>query len=129
PRLRRCFPGSQVTHAEAAYAVREEKALRMSDVVFRRTELGTAGHPGTPALLGPCKLVPEQRLQLEQRWSARVSGRAELSPPEHDIAHAQSLLLTHRICGFRMGNLTAGKTSTQPWLVLRSDNTRAVLLP
>src|SRR6185437_2428151 len=70
-------------------------------------------------LLRPCELVSEQRLQFEQGWGTRVSGGAELGPPEHDIAHAQSLLLTHRICGFRMGNLTAGKTSTQPWLVLR----------
>jgi glycerol-3-phosphate dehydrogenase len=42
--------GSRVTFAEVAYAVREEMAQRMSDVVFRRTDLGTAGHPGRAAL-------------------------------------------------------------------------------
>jgi len=50
PALARCFTGSHVSFAEAAYAVRSEMALRMNDVVFRRTELGTDGHPGVAAL-------------------------------------------------------------------------------
>ncbi len=41
---------STVTKAEVLYAVREEMAQRLGDVVFRRTELGTAGHPGDTAL-------------------------------------------------------------------------------
>jgi glycerol-3-phosphate dehydrogenase len=50
PALRRIFPGTQVSHAEVAQAVRREMAQRMTDVVFRRTELGTGGHPGAAAL-------------------------------------------------------------------------------
>jgi glycerol-3-phosphate dehydrogenase len=50
PRLARCFTGSHVSFAEAIYGVRAETAQRMSDIVFRRTELGTAGHPGDTAL-------------------------------------------------------------------------------
>lgn len=50
PSLKRCLPGTLVTQAEVAYAVREEMAQRMTDVVFRRTGLGTAGHPGAAAL-------------------------------------------------------------------------------
>jgi glycerol-3-phosphate dehydrogenase len=50
PRLGRCFTGSHVSFAEAAYGVRAETAQRMSDIVFRRTELGTDGHPGEAAL-------------------------------------------------------------------------------
>ncbi len=50
PGLDRCFSGSHVSFAEAIYAIRSESAQRMSDVVFRRTELGTDGHPGTAAL-------------------------------------------------------------------------------
>lgn len=48
--LRRCLPRSSVSHAEVAYVMREEMAVRMTDVVFRRTDLGTAAHPGGPAL-------------------------------------------------------------------------------
>ena len=50
PQLGRCFTGSHVSLAEAIYAVRSETAHRMGDIVFRRTELGTDGHPGTAAL-------------------------------------------------------------------------------
>jgi glycerol-3-phosphate dehydrogenase len=50
PHLARCFSGSHVSFAEAIHAVRKEMAQRMTDVVFRRTELGTDGHPGKAAL-------------------------------------------------------------------------------
>jgi len=73
PPLRRCFAGSHVTHAEAAYAVREEMALRMSDVVFRRTELGTAGHPGTPALLELQRLLKDELAWSEQRAAEELA--------------------------------------------------------
>jgi len=48
--LGRTFTGSHVSLAEAIYSVRAETAPRMSDIVFRRTELGTDGHPGVAAL-------------------------------------------------------------------------------
>ena len=41
---------SSVFSAQVAYAVREEAACTLADVVFRRTELGTAGHPGRAPL-------------------------------------------------------------------------------
>ena len=39
-------PASPVIKAEIVHAVRDEMALRLSDVVLRRTELGLAGNPG-----------------------------------------------------------------------------------
>lgn len=39
-----------VLKAQVRYAIRREMAVRLADVVFRRTELGTAGHPGEDAL-------------------------------------------------------------------------------
>ncbi len=39
-----------ILRAEVRHAVREEMAQCLSDVVFRRTELGTAGDPGITAL-------------------------------------------------------------------------------
>lgn len=41
---------THVLRAEVVHAVRREMAQRLSDVVFRRTDLGTAGHPGDEAL-------------------------------------------------------------------------------
>jgi len=39
-----------VLRAEALHAVREEMALTLGDVIFRRTEIGSAAHPGREAL-------------------------------------------------------------------------------
>ena len=51
PELGRALdPASPVILAEVAYAVREEMAQRLADVVLRRTELGTTGYPGDAAL-------------------------------------------------------------------------------
>ena len=36
--------------AEVLHGIRSEMARKLSDVIFRRTELGTAGHPGDPCL-------------------------------------------------------------------------------
>jgi len=68
PRLARCFTGSHTSFAEAVYAVRSEMAQRMGDIVFRRTELGTDGHPGAAALD-----ELETLLAQELGWSAERS--------------------------------------------------------
>ena len=75
PQLARCFSGSEVSYAEAAYAVREEMAQRMTDVVLRRTGLGTNGHPGARALD-----EMQELLCRELRWSENraVEERAAL---------------------------------------------------
>jgi glycerol-3-phosphate dehydrogenase len=67
PGLKRCFSNSSVTHAEAAYCVRAEMARRMTDVVFRRTELGTDGHPGGAALDELQALLARELHWSEQR--------------------------------------------------------------
>jgi glycerol-3-phosphate dehydrogenase len=41
---------SNVLKAEVLHAVREEMASKLSDIVFRRTDLGSGGHPGEAAL-------------------------------------------------------------------------------
>jgi glycerol-3-phosphate dehydrogenase len=69
PGLARCFTGSHVSLAEVIYAVRTETAQRMSDIVFRRTELGTDGHPGTAALGELQSLLAAESGWSEQRAS------------------------------------------------------------
>jgi glycerol-3-phosphate dehydrogenase len=48
--LDRLAPGTPVLGGEVSYAAQHSRALRLSDVVFRRTPLGSAGHPGEEAL-------------------------------------------------------------------------------
>jgi glycerol-3-phosphate dehydrogenase len=67
PKLGRCFTGSHVSLAEAIYAVRTETAQRMGDIVFRRTELGTDGHPGAAALDELQTLLGQELGWSEQR--------------------------------------------------------------
>jgi glycerol-3-phosphate dehydrogenase len=70
PKLGRCFTGSHVSLAEAVYAVRAEMAQRMGDIIFRRTELGTDGHPGTAALDELQALLSHELGWSEQRSAA-----------------------------------------------------------
>ena len=42
--------GHAVLRAEVRHGIREEMAQKLSDIVFRRTELGTAGYPGCEPL-------------------------------------------------------------------------------
>ena len=61
----RIVPESPVLAAEVRHAVREEMASDLASVVLRRTELGTAGHPGS-AVLEACADV----MQSELGWSS-----------------------------------------------------------
>lgn len=56
---------SEVLKAEVIHAVREELAFKLSDVVMRRTDLGSAGHPGEKALESCARLMSQ-----ELGWSA-----------------------------------------------------------
>ena len=64
--LRKCIAGTHVTLAEVAYAVRDEMVQTLSDIVFRRTELGTGGHPGEAALEEVATFM-----QRAHGWSAK----------------------------------------------------------
>ena len=46
----RLAPGRDTVEAEIRFAVRREMARQLADVVFRRTGLGTLGHPGDGCL-------------------------------------------------------------------------------
>ena len=56
-------PGHPVLASEVRHAIREEMAFDLASVVLRRTELGTAGHPGLD-VLEACASI----LQSELGW-------------------------------------------------------------
>ena len=60
----RRIAGSHVLAAEVIHAVRREMAVTLSDVVFRRTELGTAGNPGDDALEETARIMA-----MEMGWT------------------------------------------------------------
>lgn len=52
--------GSTVIKAEVIHAVREEMAVKLGDVVFRRTELGSGNYPGEDALKETAELMASE---------------------------------------------------------------------
>jgi glycerol-3-phosphate dehydrogenase len=52
--------GSDVLKAEVVHAVRDEMARKLSDVVFRRTDLGTAGDPGDAAIRACAEMMRKE---------------------------------------------------------------------
>lgn len=50
----------EVTRAEILHATREEMAVKLSDAVLRRTEAGSAGHPGAEALAEAARLMARE---------------------------------------------------------------------
>ncbi len=50
-------PDGEMIGAEVVHAVRHEAAVRLTDVVFRRSDLGTAGRPPADALAAAARLM------------------------------------------------------------------------
>jgi glycerol-3-phosphate dehydrogenase len=63
--LGQCLGPTKVIKAEIIHAAREEMAVKMADAVFRRTDLGTAGHPGNEALES-CLVLMAKELQWDE---------------------------------------------------------------
>jgi len=61
PELGRTVAGSQeVLRAELVHGIREEMAQSLEDLVFRRTDLGTIGHPGRECLDECARLAADE---------------------------------------------------------------------
>jgi len=73
PSLARPLPGQQwVIGAEIAHATRAEMALALADVIFRRTELGSAGSPGDECLHACAELMGSELGWDEERKSREI---------------------------------------------------------
>ena len=70
--------GPTTTLAEVAWAVENEMAQTLTDVVFRRTGLGTAGDPGVPAL-------KERGSSCSSRWLVHKRTGEELQAVEKEL--------------------------------------------
>jgi len=60
----RCSDHRAVLRAEVLHGIRDEMAEKLGDVIFRRTDLGTAGNPGDTCL-SACAAV----MAKELRWN------------------------------------------------------------
>lgn len=71
----------EVTAAEIVHAVRNEAARTLADAVLRRTDLGSAGNPGRPALKTCADLVGEQLGWSAERRKKEVEDLEKLYVP------------------------------------------------
>ena len=63
-----------VTRGEVRHAVREEMAVRLSDALLRRTEAGSAGHPGDDALAAAAGVMAGELGWTPQRTAAEMDA-------------------------------------------------------
>ncbi|MEO0344792.1 MAG: glycerol-3-phosphate dehydrogenase/oxidase [Pseudomonadota bacterium] len=59
PDLATCITGTEITRAEIVYAIRDEMARTLADVVLRRTDMGSLEHPGGQALRDTAALMAD----------------------------------------------------------------------
>lgn len=62
-----------VTHAEVVYAVTSEMAMRLGDVLLRRTDAGTRGHPGRDAVEAAADLMADRLDWTPDRRAAEIA--------------------------------------------------------
>jgi len=62
-----------VTGVEIAYAAREEMARTLADALIRRTEAGSAGHPGRDAVSQAANVMAAERGWDEARRLAELA--------------------------------------------------------
>jgi glycerol-3-phosphate dehydrogenase len=82
PELARTVAGSQeVLRAELLHGIREEMAQSLGDLVFRRTGLGTIGHPGRECL-DECARLAADELGWDDPRISRELEAVERSYPD-----------------------------------------------
>jgi glycerol-3-phosphate dehydrogenase len=81
PELAGTIGSSTTLKSEVVHALREEMAQTLGDIVFRRTDLGSGGHPGG-AELRDCARLAAQELGWNAERQRREIADVELRFPE-----------------------------------------------
>jgi glycerol-3-phosphate dehydrogenase len=96
PAWTQALGSSNVIKAEVIHACREEMAHKLSDVAFRRTNLGTGEYPGDSALQACAALMStelgwdKQRVRREVEETAAAFPHASQAGPEEQICEMAS---------------------------------------
>ncbi len=70
--LCRVVPKTETIGAQIVYAVREELAEKLSDIVFRRTDLGSREYPGDEALQICAEIMAKEKKWNKQRMEEEI---------------------------------------------------------
>src|SRR6185312_8996136 len=75
--------GSDTLVAEVSFAATEEMAVRLEDVVLRRTDLGSGGHPGRAALEQVASRLQQLAGWSEQRRQREIDATEQALQRHH----------------------------------------------
>jgi glycerol-3-phosphate dehydrogenase len=64
----------RVLGAEIVFAVREEMAVHLTDALLRRTDAGSAGHPGDDAMENAARLMGDMLEWSEERRREEIAA-------------------------------------------------------
>jgi len=78
--LDRLSDSSAVLTGEVSYAVQNSQARRLGDAVLRRTALGSAGHPGQPALARAAAVMAAELNWTAERVVHEIADVARVYP-------------------------------------------------
>jgi len=70
----RIKPHEPTIRAEVRHAVREEMALHLSDVILRRTDLGTVGQPGLAILSAAARIMAKELKWTKTDMASEISA-------------------------------------------------------
>jgi glycerol-3-phosphate dehydrogenase len=73
-----CREDHNLLAAEVRYAVRQQMAATLGDVVFRRTDLASQGHPGAKALSAAAEVMAAEYGWDDERRSAELAEVEEI---------------------------------------------------
>ena len=76
----RLAPDIPLLSGEVAYAIEHADAVHLSDVVLRRTSLGSAGHPGPAALERAATIMAERLGWSDERRAQEIALVEEIYP-------------------------------------------------
>ena len=92
PEMARTVAGSrEVLRAELIHGIREEMAQSLGDLVFRRTDLGTTGHPGRESL-DDCAGIAAAELGWDGPRISREREAVERSYPDAVFTPARTIV-------------------------------------
>ncbi|MBN1155424.1 glycerol-3-phosphate dehydrogenase/oxidase [candidate division KSB1 bacterium] len=82
PSWMRFLPGTnEVVRAEVLHAVREEMAMKLSDVVLRRTDIGSGEKPGDTTLVEIANIMGHELVWTDERAKAEIEEVKQLYVP------------------------------------------------
>ncbi len=77
PDLAEVVDNSNVLKAEVVHGIKKEMALKLKDIVLRRTDLGTTGHPGSEAIKTCAEIMAKELNWSENKMKKEISETEE----------------------------------------------------